>query len=600
MTRFEELELHLRDLYLNNSSHAVDAFKPTFRTFFGEEHQTFRLKMLYNLDQLRLQFERENILEVNANTCLEVFRTQFKVFFYLKRGKFIRSSESMYLDILERLIDKTVIKRLTDQIVLKYGEFRMKDCKVKTIKETEKPLNEAIPHEHEIEKSFKVQSKDVQINPVQAGDSNMVATKRRGIESKNNSSENALSKSVNETQMQMQEGKVDMESSRTKSDEHNTSSRSGNDVDTNDAVIRPVNGQEPLVKVQLTAPHNVLTNEPHHTKQSKSMYDQYLLEKVDSNTTPNSTNMSHRGGEIDQNAKNCQVSCPLLDSSFDNMTTEFSNQSLESENIFLKKTITQLQKDFSRMEAHCVNMELKYQNQALKYGQHGQILNETSNKAKIKKEIEVLETINIELEHSVAKLLAENEKLHREIEHLKQTYKDLYDSIKKIRVQTKDHNDSLAAQINSKTVENADLKAQIQEKVFVNVALKNKLRKLKGNNVDTKFTKASILGKPVLQPPRNQSVVRKPNAFKSERPNFFKPRFASQVDMNNVLSKPITQHYFPKGRKSSFAKPNHMIASCKSRNSSKNMPRFSSNDMVHNHYLEEAQKDTRQNRNLKL
>ncbi|GKC32171.1 hypothetical protein Tco_1039465, partial [Tanacetum coccineum] len=78
MTRFEELELHLRDLYLNNSSHVVDAFKPTFRTFFGEEHQTFILKMLHNLDQLRLQFERENILEVNAKTCLKVFRTQFK------------------------------------------------------------------------------------------------------------------------------------------------------------------------------------------------------------------------------------------------------------------------------------------------------------------------------------------------------------------------------------------------------------------------------------------------------------------------------------------------------------------------------------------
>ncbi|GJS54733.1 hypothetical protein Tco_0628095 [Tanacetum coccineum] len=144
---------------------------------------------------------------------------------------------------------------------------------------------------------------------------------------------------------------------------------------------------------------------------------------------------------------------------------------IESENISLKKTIAQLQKDFSRMEAYCVNMELKYQNQALKDGQHGQILNETSNKAKIKKEIEVLETINIELEHSVAKLLVENEKLHKENEHLKQTYKDLYDSIKKTQVQTKDHNDSLIAQINSKIVENADLKAQIQEKVFANVVL---------------------------------------------------------------------------------------------------------------------------------
>ncbi|GKC78791.1 hypothetical protein Tco_1129565, partial [Tanacetum coccineum] len=37
-----------------------------------------------------------------------------------------------------------------------------------------------------------------------------------------------------------------------------------------------------------------------------------------------------------------------------------------------------------------------------------------------------------------------------------------------------------------------------------------------------------------------------------------------------------------------------MIASSKSRNSSKNMPRFSSNDMVHNHYLDEARKKTQE------
>ncbi|GJR97556.1 hypothetical protein Tco_0269730 [Tanacetum coccineum] len=43
-----------------------------------------------------------------------------------------------------------------------------------------------------------------------------------------------------------------------------------------------------------------------------------------------------------------------------------------------------------------------------------------------------------------------------------------------------------------------------------------------------------------------------------------------------------------------------MIASSKSRNSSKNMPRFSSNDMVHKHYLDEARKKTQErDRNLK-
>ncbi|GJX52669.1 hypothetical protein Tco_0281038 [Tanacetum coccineum] len=73
-----------------------------------------------------------------------------------------------------------------------------------------------------------------------------------------------------------------------------------------------------------------------------------------------------------------------------------------------------------------------------------------------------------------------------------------------------------------------------------------------------------------------------------------KPRFASQVDVNNNLSRPVTQHYLPKRRESVFAKPDHMIGSSESRNSYKNMPRFSSNDMVHNHYLDEAKKKTQE------
>ncbi|GJV31502.1 hypothetical protein Tco_1391902 [Tanacetum coccineum] len=209
--------------------------------------------------------------------------------------------------------------------------------------------------------------------------------------------------------------------------------------------------------------------------------------------------------------------------SYDNQTTEYSKQSLESENILLKKTVAQFQKDFSRMEAHCIALELKYQNLTLKSRHHGQILNETSNKAKIKKEIDVLETMNIELEHSVAKL-------HKENETLKNHYKDLYDSIKITRSKTIEQKTSLLAN-------NVDVKAQIQEKVFAIAALKNDLRKLKGN---------------------------------------------------------ITQHYLPKRRESVSTKPNHMIASSESRDSSKNMPRFSSNDMVHNHYLDEARKKTQE------
>ncbi|GJV05112.1 gag-pol polyprotein [Tanacetum coccineum] len=348
---------------------------------------------------------------------------------------------------------------------------------------------------------------------------------------------------VNERLTQTTEEKVDsskaldaslviIESNGTESQEQDTSSRSGNDAHVDDADIRPIYNEEPMA----------------------------------------------------ENAEQCHDTCPLPATLTDNQTTELSNQSLESENIRLKKTVAQFQKDFLRMEAHCVNLELKYQNQALKEGQHGQFSKVKSNEAKVKHDIDVIETINIELEHSVAKLLAENEQLHKEKEHLKQTYKDLFDSIKRTRVQTKNQNDSLMEQLNKKSNENADVLAQIQKKGFAIAALKNELRKLTGNSVNTKFAKPSILGKPVRQPLKNQSVVRQPTAFKSERPRISKPRFASQVDVNNDLSKPVTTHHLPKGRESAPAKPHHMIAPSSSR--------YSSNDIVHNHYLEEAKKKT--------
>nr|GEV74779.1 hypothetical protein [Tanacetum cinerariifolium] len=112
-----------------------------------------------------------------------------------------------------------------------------------------------------------------------------------------------------------------------------------------------------------------------------------------------------------------------------------------------------------------------------------------------------------------------------------------------------------------------DEEPMAEERGFAIAALKNELRKLTRNSVNAKFAKSSILGKP--KPHRNQSVVRQPTAFKSERPRISKPRFASQVYVNNDLSKPVTTHYFPKERESGVVKPYHVIASSESRNSSK-------------------------------
>ncbi|GJY82393.1 hypothetical protein Tco_0495769 [Tanacetum coccineum] len=105
------------------------------------------------------------------------------------------------------------------------------------------------------------------------------------------------------------------------------------------------------------------------------------------------------------------------------------------------------------------------------------------NVENVKKDIDEIETINIELEHSVAKLLSKNKNLRKEREHLKSIYKDQFDSIRKTRVQSKEQSASLISQINAKSVENLDLNAQLQEKVFPIAALKNEIRKLKRKNV---------------------------------------------------------------------------------------------------------------------
>ncbi|GJR26452.1 hypothetical protein Tco_1102684 [Tanacetum coccineum] len=94
------------------------------------------------------------------------------------------------------------------------------------------------------------------------------------------------------------------------------------------------------------------------------------------------------------------------------------------------------------------------------------------DKDKIKQDLEEIETINIELDHRVTKLIAENE-------HLKQTYKQLYDSIKPARIRSKEQCDDLINQVNIKSAEISNLNASLQEKDLAITTLKDELRKLK-------------------------------------------------------------------------------------------------------------------------
>nr|GEZ17441.1 reverse transcriptase zinc-binding domain-containing protein [Tanacetum cinerariifolium] len=113
----------------------------------------------------------------------------------------------------------------------------------------------------------------------------------------------------------------------------------------------------------------------------------------------------------------------------------------------------------------------------------------------VKRDVDEIETLNIELDHKVTKLAAENE-------HLKQTYKQLYDSVKSSRVQSKEQCDDLINLVNLKSAEVSDLNASLQEKVLVITTLKVQSNKLKGkavlfedvslNPIDPKLLKVNV------------------------------------------------------------------------------------------------------------
>ncbi|GKF40647.1 hypothetical protein Tco_0123989, partial [Tanacetum coccineum] len=120
------------------------------------------------------------------------------------------------------------------------------------------------------------------------------------------------------------------------------------------------------------------------------------------------------------------------------------------------KLETELQTDFVKRETYDKFVpsfdqlfelnELKAQSQEkdtviMKLKERIKSLSRNMDKVKMKQDLEEIETLIIELDHRVTKLIAKNK-------HLKQTYKQLYDSIKPVRIRLKEQCDDLINQVN--------------------------------------------------------------------------------------------------------------------------------------------------------
>ncbi|GJX32984.1 hypothetical protein Tco_0242839 [Tanacetum coccineum] len=170
-----------------------------------------------------------------------------------------------------------------------------------------------------------------------------------------------------------------------------------------------------------------------------------------------------------------------------NKCLELEAELIKQHNMVEKDEYNKLSKRFFELEQHCISLEIAMQlNKEIfqknntyvnqnepSFGQLFELnnlkaelqakdttieklkanikrLNKTSTTNNVKKDIDEIETINIELEHRVTKLIAKNE-------HLKQTYKQLYDLIKPSRVRAKEQTEYLVNQLNQKKFKGKDI-----------------------------------------------------------------------------------------------------------------------------------------------
>ncbi|GJW14351.1 hypothetical protein Tco_0018484, partial [Tanacetum coccineum] len=269
MTSFQQLHSFLRVLsYDESKSRRVS--ERAFMTLFGQDNETFTSTMFLYVLQLQNQLDKDEFQEDKSMAAFWVLNNQFQKFI---DWQYFLDYDSAMTEKLFAEYTGIEVKQFRETLLLHMGNVK-------------KSVAERTHHKRQYDR--RMNERQMQLR-----------------ESKDVSSK-ALDASL-----------VVTECSGTKSDEHTTSSSSGTYITHFvDADIRPVNDQVPSAEVHLTAQHNILANEQQHTDQSEPSYDTYLLEKVDSNTTPDSTNMCHRGGEIDQDAEQDQVKSPLLKAEF--------------------------------------------------------------------------------------------------------------------------------------------------------------------------------------------------------------------------------------------------------------------------------------------
>ncbi|GJU95423.1 hypothetical protein Tco_1320179 [Tanacetum coccineum] len=244
---------------------------------------------------------------------------------------------------------------------------------------------------------------------------------------------------------------------------------------------------KPLKQVQYDAEYNVFTNERYHSKLPESISNRCVVEKVDSNVIPDSSDMCDNDIQNDQNAVEC-----------------------DDERVALANLIANLKLDVDENKE--IQKQLKKANTSL------------AHELKECKSILAKTNAHTELQCLYLHKVKECECLAQKL--LKQT-------------------ETVSKEVYKEPLRN--LKAQLQDKNIVISELKKLIEKCIGKYVETKFDKPFVVRQPNTQRIPKPSVLGKltPLSDSIERKRFSKTKLVPTTNVSEGLSKPITIQILP-------------------------------------------------------
>ncbi|GJU96429.1 putative reverse transcriptase domain-containing protein [Tanacetum coccineum] len=278
----------------------------------------------------------------------------------------------------------------------------------------------------------------------------------------------------------------------------------------------------------------------------ESINDTYVLEKDDSNVTPDSSNICTNDNQVDQNAAECVDERAALANLIANLTldTEENKTILKQ----LKKANASLTQEMEKLSKQTESVNKEVHNKLLK---------------------------------SFAKLENHSISLELALQQCKEQMKN--NSV------CKENGSNVFRKEREQYHEIQDLKAQMQDKNIAISELKKLIEKCKGKSVETQFDKPSVVRQPNAQRIPKPSVLGKPTPFSNspEMRSFQTKQSVNKTNVSDGLFKPVTQQNLPQNRKqaeihSNVLKPGmYRIATTTTQNRESQLPHASRNTNPH-------------------